>query len=163
MQSKEARVGMADYRWRYKKDDDTIDLIDGDGIAVAWIFRDFVVGAVGITITEGSGDLYEARQAILRAFNYPDPDGWDLAVTKAVKEGWGILRKGDPNPSTPASAVTPSAGQVIAALRKHPDLLWGVAQGLKGVKVAGPMWDGRDGDVASIRYETWDLNEQLSR
>ena len=32
---------------------------------------------------------------------------------------------------------------------------------LKGL--AGPMWGGRKGDVAIIRYETWDMYERLSR
>lgn len=31
------------------------------------------------------------------------------------------------------------------------------------VGMAGPSFDGRDGDVVSIRYETWELNDTLSR
>ena len=49
----------------------------------------------------------------------------------------------------------PQAGtndQGMKALRGQPRL--------KGL--AGPMFDGRDGDLVSIRYETWELHESLS-
>jgi len=29
--------------------------------------------------------------------------------------------------------------------------------------LAGPMWDGRNGDIVTVRYDTWDLHDQLSR
>jgi hypothetical protein len=134
---------MSDFHWVYEAGPQAVILMDSHGKRYGLVGKTKEGGWYwqGFREKPYSHPLAAAQDLVID-LEIGEPSGWKDACWAA---GWYPLEaasKGTVIPPSTPKAVTPE--QVVNALRKYPDLLWGVAEYLRNqVKVAGPWvsWD----------------------